>query len=78
MTKLESQVSRALTELADLLTAYHTLDSIRTKAQKPTRTYVVADIMAASLARHDIPRASARADALVREYLEAEGFFEDE
>lgn len=77
MTRLESQVTKALDHLANLLDTYHALDSIRDSTRKPTHTHVVADVLAASLAQHDIPRTSARADALVREYLEDEGFFED-
>lgn len=76
MTK-ESQAIQALDQLAELLATYHALHAAREQHRKPARAYVVADVMAASLARHDIPRACARADTLVREYLEAEGFFDD-
>lgn len=79
MTKqpLESQVTQALDRLSDLLDAYHALATIRDSTRKATHTHAVADVLAASLARHDIRKASARADALVRNYLEDEGFFDE-
>lgn len=78
MAKLESQVTQALDQLGALLDAYHALATIRDSTRKATHTHAVADILAASMARHDIRRASARVDTLLRNYLEAEGFFEDE
>lgn len=69
MAKLESQLTQALDRLADLLTAYHALATIRDSTRKATHTHAVADVLAASLVRHDIRKASARADILTREYL---------
>ncbi len=74
---METEAMKALDELGKLLDAYHTLTSIRDQHRKPSRVYAVADVMAAGLARHDIPRVSARVDTLVRNYLEAEGFFDE-
>lgn len=74
---MESQVTQALDRLAELLDAYHALATIRDSTRKATHTHVVADVLAASLVRHDIRKASARADTLLRNYLEAEGFFEE-
>lgn len=78
LESLESQVTQAVKRLTELLDTYHALATIRDSTRKATHTHVVADVLAASLARHDIRKASARADTLLRNYPEAEGFFEDE